>query len=98
GGDAAAFVRAQFAAIPTQYEVEVILHAAAADLDQAAARWGKIEAIDDTSCRLRMSVDTFDWPTLLLTALEVDFDVVGPPEFRDYLRATGERFLRARQR
>jgi predicted DNA-binding transcriptional regulator YafY len=98
GGDAGAFVRAQIAAIPTQYEVVVILHTPAADLDQATSRWGTVEAIDDTSCRLRMSIDTFDWPTLLLTALEVDFDVVGPPEFREYLRTTGERFLRAGDR
>jgi predicted DNA-binding transcriptional regulator YafY len=95
GGDAAAFVRNQIAAMPTQHHVEVHLRAPAADVEKVAGRWATIEAIDDTSCSLAMNVDTFDWPTLLLAALETDFAVVGPPEFHSYLRATGELFLRA---
>jgi predicted DNA-binding transcriptional regulator YafY len=98
GGDAAAFVREQIAAIATQYEIVVVLHAPATDLDAEVSRWATVEAVDDRSCRLRMSMDSFDWPTLLVAALGIDFHVEGPPEFREYLHATGERFIRAGDR
>jgi predicted DNA-binding transcriptional regulator YafY len=93
GGDPVAFVRQQIASIPTQYRVVVHMRAPAADVEQTVSQWATIEPLDEGSCRLSMSVDTFEWPVLLLAALETEFEVVGPSEFRDYLRATGERFL-----
>jgi predicted DNA-binding transcriptional regulator YafY len=95
GGDAAAFVRNQIKAIPTQYQVEVEIRTAAADVERVVSRWGTVEAIDDHSCRLRMSVDTLDWPALVLASVGADFTVVQPAELRDYLRATGALFARA---
>jgi predicted DNA-binding transcriptional regulator YafY len=95
GEDPVAFVREQIASIPMQYQVVVHVRAQAADINRTVSQWATIEPLDDGSCRLSMSVDTFEWPVLLLATLETEFDVVGPPEFREYLRATGERFLAA---
>lgn len=95
GGDAAEFVRAQITAMPAQHEVVVILRAPAADVRQIVSRWATVEVVDEQTCRLLMSVDTFEWPTLILATVATSFEVVEPPEFRDYLRTTGERFIRA---
>ncbi|MPZ88265.1 MAG: WYL domain-containing protein [Nitriliruptorales bacterium] len=95
GGDAAAFVRDRIASIPMQYQVVVHVRAAAADVEPLVSHAGTVEAVDDESCRLLMSVDTLDWPALVLGAIGADFDVVQPPELRDYLRATGLLFVRA---
>jgi predicted DNA-binding transcriptional regulator YafY len=95
GGDAAAFVREQITLIPTQHQVVVHVQAAAADVARVVSHWGRVEAVDDGSCRLLMSVDTFEWPAAVLASVGADFDVVQPPELRDYLRETGERFVRA---
>ncbi|MEU6641759.1 YafY family protein [Saccharomonospora sp. NPDC046836] len=94
GGDAAAFVRQQIAAVPSRYEVVVTVYAAADDVRKVVDRWGSVEALDERSCRLVMQVDTFDWPALILASVGAEFAVVGPPEMREYLRATGERFAR----
>jgi predicted DNA-binding transcriptional regulator YafY len=95
GGDAAEFVRNQIAARPTQYQVVVEVGAPAAEVEQVVSRWGAVEAIDDRSCRLLMSVDALDWPASVLAAIGADFTVVQPAELRDYLRTTGELFTRA---
>jgi predicted DNA-binding transcriptional regulator YafY len=95
GGDAAAFVREQIASIPTRHEVVVDIRAAAADVARVVSHWGRVEALDEASCRLHMSVDTFEWPTVVLAAVGADFEVVRPAELRDFLRTAGERFTRA---
>ncbi|GAA3740627.1 putative DNA-binding transcriptional regulator YafY [Spinactinospora alkalitolerans] len=95
GGDAAAFVRDRMASIPTRYQVVVDVRATAAEVERVVSRWGTVEAVDDRSCRLMMNVDELSWPLLVLAALGADFDVVGPPELRDHLHATGALFLRA---
>jgi predicted DNA-binding transcriptional regulator YafY len=68
--------------------------APAAEVTRAASGWAKVEAVDEGSSRLEMNVDDLHWPVLLLAALEADFEIVEPPELADYLRATGERFIR----
>ncbi|WP_309115902.1 YafY family protein [Saccharothrix sp.] len=94
GGDAAAFVRDSFAAVPTRHRVVVTVHAPAGDVERIVVHTGgTVEPVDERTCRLLMSVDDFDWPAFVLGALSADFDVVHPPELRDHLRAVGERFL-----
>ncbi|MBB4701296.1 helix-turn-helix transcriptional regulator [Sphaerisporangium siamense] len=46
-------------------------------------------------CRLRMSVDSLDWPVFALGATGADFEVVHPPELADRCREWGTRFLRS---
>ncbi|RAY12177.1 transcriptional regulator [Actinomadura craniellae] len=95
GGDAAEFVRERIAAIPTRYQVEVLLRAPAAEVEPGARPWATVEPVDDRSCRLLMNTDTLHWPTMLLTTLNRDFEVVRPAELRDHLRATAELLLRS---
>lgn len=95
GGDAGAFVRDRLTSIPAQYQVVVIVQAPAEHVERTVQRWGTVEAIDENSTRLEMNVDSFGWLALVLAALDADFDVQEPPELREYLRAAGERFVRA---
>lgn len=81
-------MRKQISAIPAQHQVVVHVHAPAADVKKVVAHWGTVEAVDDQSCRLLMSVDTFEWPTVVLAAVAADFDVLEPPELRGPSYAT----------
>ena len=63
---------------------------------QAVGRWGTAEADPATGgCVLAMNVDSLEWPVMVLANLEADFEVEGPPELRDLVSGTAERFSRA---
>ncbi|MFF5991738.1 helix-turn-helix transcriptional regulator [Prauserella flavalba] len=94
GGDAAEFVRQQVHVVPTQYEAVLLVRAPAEHVARTVQRWGVVEPEGEESCRLTMNVDSFEWPVLVLASIGADFEVVGPPELREYLRETGERLLR----
>ncbi len=94
--DAAEFVQDRFDARPTRYDIVVHLHAPAGDVEQVVAvTGGRVEPVDDHTCRLHMSVDAFDWPVMILAAVRAEFDVVQPAEFRDHIHAMSELFMRA---
>ncbi|GAT70710.1 transcriptional regulator [Planomonospora sphaerica] len=94
--DAAVFVQDRIGSRPARWDVTVRMHAAAVVVEAiTAAAGGRVEPGDDGSCLLRLQVDDFDWPVLILAATGADFDVVHPPEFHRYLRELGERLLRA---
>jgi predicted DNA-binding transcriptional regulator YafY len=94
--DAAAFVRAGIENVASpQYMVEAVVHAPASSVRTRVGHWTTVEDVDDTCCRIRMSVDNLDWPTLALGAVGVDFEVVSPPELVDHLREWATRFTRA---
>jgi predicted DNA-binding transcriptional regulator YafY len=93
--DAAAFVRAGIDQVSAAYDVEVLVQAPAAAVRQRIGRWAAVEDIDATSCRVRMSTDSLDWPTMALGAVGADFDVISPPELLHQVRDWGRRFSRA---
>ncbi len=93
--DAAAFVRAGIDAVSTAYEVEVLVQAPAAAVHQRIGRWAAVEDIDATHCRVRMTADSLDWPTMALGAAGADFHVVSPPELLDRVHDWGRRFSQA---
>jgi predicted DNA-binding transcriptional regulator YafY len=94
--DAAAFVRASIGALAApQYSVEVLVRAPASTVRKRVGQWAAVDEVDDACCRLRMSVDNLDWPTLALGSIGADFRVVGPPELEDHLREWAARFARA---
>jgi predicted DNA-binding transcriptional regulator YafY len=95
GGDALAFVEASIAAQSTRFEALVTIRAPASDVERVVQRWGEVEPLDEGSCRLRMALDSLDWVVLVLTAVAADFEVHEPPELRELLRTTAERFARA---
>ncbi len=94
--DAAAFVRAGIgAALPAPHSVEAIVHAAAVTVRTVAGRWATIEEVDEGSCRLRMTADNLDWPTLALGTVGAEFEVLRPPELVEHIREWGARFTRS---
>jgi predicted DNA-binding transcriptional regulator YafY len=93
--DAAAFVRQGIESARTHIEVEVRVAAPAEEVAKVAGRWAEVTPVDEASCRMRMDVDTLDWPVLLLGSVEADFEVVAPPELAERLRRVGERFTRS---
>ena len=93
--DAAEFVRAAVRRVGTPIEVEALVHAPAARVREQVGRWAEVEVVDQQRCRLRMSVDSLDWPMLALGALGAEFTVASPPELVDRVREWSDRFARA---
>ncbi|WP_405583579.1 helix-turn-helix transcriptional regulator [Streptomyces sp. NBC_01190] len=93
--DAAEFVRAGLNSAPRPYRVEVLVDAPAATARERIGRWSTVEEVDAEHCRVRMTTDSLDWPTMALGALGADFHVVGPPELLDRIDDWGNRFNRA---
>jgi predicted DNA-binding transcriptional regulator YafY len=94
GGDAGAFVRDRLNTRPTQHVVVVDIKASAAQVKNIVTHWATVDAIDETSCRMTMKSDTFDWPVMVLGGVGADFDIVQPPELSDHIRAMGELLVR----
>ena len=93
--DAAAFVRAGVDSVIAAYDVEVLIQAPAAAARQRIGQWAAVEDIDATSCRVRMTADSLDWPVMALGAVGAGFQVVSPPELLDRVRDWGRRFSQA---
>jgi len=92
-GDAADFVRARLAQVPRRYQLDVIFKTGAATVEAALGNAGSVEPLDASTCRLRMSVDELGWPAAVLGMVGADFEVVGPPELREFVREIGTRLL-----
>lgn len=93
--DAAEYVRQAIQGATRTVEVEVELDAPAREVAARYARWATVTELDEGRCRMTMSSDGFDWPTMMLGALGVTFRVVSPPEFRDHVAAVGRGFVRS---
>jgi predicted DNA-binding transcriptional regulator YafY len=93
--DAVAFVRRGIEGLPKSQAVEAIVHAPATTVRAQVGQWTSVEEVDEGRCRLRMTVDSLDWPALALGMVGADFEVVGPPELAQHLREWGARFMRA---
>jgi predicted DNA-binding transcriptional regulator YafY len=94
--DAAAFVRRGIEQLPQTREIEVLVRAPAAVVERRLGAWSRVEAVDDTSCRMTAHADQFVWPALGLAQLDAEFTVVRPPAFAAYIAELGERLLRAK--
>lgn len=93
--DAAEFVRSGLEDLPRPFRVEVLVDAPAATARERIGRWCEIEEIDAGHCRMRMTTDSLDWPTMALGVLGTGFRVVDPPELLDRLHDWGRRFTTA---
>ena len=72
-----------------------LVYAPAATVRERIGRWGAVEEVDAGCCRVRMTGDSLDWPTLALGALGAEFRVIEPAEMVDQLREWAARFDRA---
>ncbi|ETK34247.1 helix-turn-helix transcriptional regulator [Microbispora sp. ATCC PTA-5024] len=93
--DAAEFVRAGLDNLPRPYRVEVLVDAPAATVRERIGRWSTVEEVDAEHCRVRITADSLDWPTLALGVLGADFHVLNPPELLEQVHNWGGRFTRA---
>jgi len=91
--DAATFVTQSISGRPHRYEARVTLHVPA---EEARGRvphwWGSIEPIDECTCEYRSGDDDVYWLAVRLSMLGgFDFEVDGPQELLEHLRAMGRR-------
>src|SRR5580698_5921352 len=93
--DAAAFVQAGIGRATAVYEVEALVDAPAETVREGHGRYATVEAVDATRCRVRMTADSLDWPTMALGAIGAEFHVVSPPELLDRVHDWGRRFSQA---
>lgn len=63
--DAATFVRSGIDNLPSQHHVEVLIAATAEAVQTRVGRWGVAEDLGEGCCRLQMTVDSLDWPTMV---------------------------------
>ena len=79
-----------------RHHARVRLHA---PLDALAERvtpaMGTLERIDDSTCEFRTGADTLPVLAVYLGFLDVDFDVLEPPELVDHLRVLAARYAHA---
>ena len=92
--DALSFVQAGIRAMPQKYAVRMRVDATVKAVEGVVGRWGDVSADGDRAL-LEMNVDALEWPVMVLTQLDADFEVESPPELRDLLVRTAERFSRA---
>jgi predicted DNA-binding transcriptional regulator YafY len=93
--DAADYVRTSMGQVSSGWAVEVLVDAPTSRVQSVAGRWATAEEAGDGRCRLTMTVDSLDWPAMLLGALGADFEVVSPPELLDHVRGWARTFGRA---
>jgi predicted DNA-binding transcriptional regulator YafY len=94
--DAADYIAKSMSAWTHRYEARVTLHAPAEEIRKRfPSHWGPVEPIDDRSCEYRTGDDDLDWLSLRIAMFGVDFDVHGPPELAENLRAMARRLERA---
>jgi predicted DNA-binding transcriptional regulator YafY len=94
GGDPVAWLRSRIKAIPSRYEVSVLIQATPETIRGFVGHWGDCQEVREGVCRLRMNVDDLGWPALVLGVLGAPFTIESPPELRERVRAAGENLLR----
>jgi predicted DNA-binding transcriptional regulator YafY len=83
-------------AVGWEYAAEVVIDGAFERVARCAPRTlGRLEPVDDGSCRLTGTTSNPWWYAEQLTALPAAFRIVGGPELRDAVRVLGQRLLAA---
>ena len=92
--DALAFVRQGIRRMPQRYAVRVVLDTSVEQAARLVGHWGRASGSDGRAV-LEMSVDTLEWPLMLLANSQADFAVESPPELAQAVARAGARFARA---
>lgn len=96
GGDAAEYVRSSIRAMPSAWTAQVTVFAPAEAIAQEV-EWlrGRVEVIDERSCRLTTAGPSLEWVSVNLGFLGHAYRIDGPPELIEHVRADAERRLAA---
>lgn len=93
--DIAAFVSKSIAAMPHRYVARVRLSGSAAQLARRLPPWlGAPEELDEQSCELTIGAETLETIASYAVQAGVDFELLGPPEILEPMRAIAERMRR----
>ena len=93
--DVAAMVTEGTGAAVWRYRFKIMLHASA---DEVAAKLPppvRLEPVGDHRCIMHAGSDTLDLAAVYIGMLDVEFDVIEPPELIDRMRHLATRYLRA---
>ncbi len=93
--DVAAIVTEGTGAATWRYRFKVMLHASADEVAPKLPPPVRIEPVDDRRCIMHAGSDTLDLAAVYIGMLDVDFEVIEPPELIDRLRHLASRYLRA---
>ncbi|HTQ67112.1 MAG TPA: YafY family protein [Solirubrobacteraceae bacterium] len=94
--DAAAFVADSITNAPNRFEAVVTVHDSFESLAaRVPSHWGTVEPLEDGRCRFRTGDDDLAWLALRIAMLGADFEVHGPPELVEQMRALSLRLARA---
>src|SRR5262249_31154422 len=95
-GDIAAYVSRGVSSAGFRVQARVIVHApAAAVTARINPAVGLVEAIDDHSCLLATGADSVGTVAVYLGLLDLDLDILEPPELVARLQVLAERYHRA---
>lgn len=94
-GGVAAFVTEGSGAATWRYRFTVKLHAAAEEVTPKLPPPVRVEPVDDRHCLMYAGSDSLDLAAIYIGMLDVDFEVIEPPELADRLRKLAARYLRA---
>ncbi|MFF2083367.1 helix-turn-helix transcriptional regulator [Nocardia sp. NPDC058176] len=91
-GDAAAYMARRLSSASWPWRTVITLHGSATELaERVWPGMGVLEAVDDTHCLLHLGADTPASLAWMITALDTDFTVTGPPELLTALETLATR-------
>ncbi|GAC1372781.1 MAG: YafY family protein [Actinomycetota bacterium] len=93
GGDVAAYVSQRLGIAMWPVHARIRLHAPAERI--AGRTMGIVEPVDQQACFLTLGGESVPMLALIVGMLDVDFDVIEPPELIHHLRRLADRYHRA---
>ena len=94
-GGVAGFVTEGTGSAMWRHHVRVRLHAPAEVVRPRLPPPVRVEPVDDHTCVMTAGSDTLDLAAVYVGMLDVDFDVIEPPELAAHLLKLADRYLRA---
>lgn len=94
-GSVADFLAASIGAAKMRYRARVLVHAPAATITPWLPAEVQVSPIDDQTCEVAAGSDSPQMLAAYLALLEVDFEIIDPPDFLEHLRTVADRFQRA---
>lgn len=93
--DGAEFVARSLREAPTRWQARLVVRAPAHELERRRGVGGTVTPLDDGRCELRIGDEDLDWLALRIAMLDADYELDGPPELTERLRALARRIERA---